>query len=74
MYVVIDTAICTPFCDPSLKLWCISSHWSYTNTSSLYSHNVMFKRTKHMRGDKYIEELFFEAERGIWPGESASSL
>jgi hypothetical protein len=46
----------------------------YTNTSNLHSHKDMLKEKNHTCGAKNIEELSFEAERGIGLGESAISL
>jgi hypothetical protein len=46
----------------------------YANTSNLHLHKDMLKEKKHMCGAKNIEELSFEAERGIRQGTSASSL
>ena len=46
----------------------------YANTSELHSHKDMLKGEMHMCGAKNIEELSYEAERGIGQGESASSL
>jgi hypothetical protein len=46
----------------------------YANTYALHSHQNMIMEKRHICGATYIEELSFEAERGIGQDESAISL